>query len=87
MGRAERVVFALAALGEAAEAAGLAQGADAVATTGQDLVRIALMANIPDQPVIRRVEHMMDRHRQLNHTQRRTQMPPGLRDRLNRLLT
>ena len=63
MGRAEGVVFALGAFGEAAEAAALAQSADAVAAPGQDLVRIALMADIPDQLVMRRVEDRVDRDR------------------------
>ena len=49
MAGAERVVFALGALGEAGEAAALAQRADAVAAAGQDLVRIGLMADVPDQ--------------------------------------
>jgi hypothetical protein len=53
---AERVVFALAALGEAGQAAALAQRADAVAPAGQDLVRIGLVADVPDQPVARRIE-------------------------------
>ena len=58
MRRAERVVFALGALGEAGQAAALAQGADAVAPAGQDLVRIGLVADVPDQPVVRRVEEL-----------------------------
>jgi hypothetical protein len=58
---AERVVFALGALGEAGEAARLAQRADAVAPAGQDLVRIGLVADVPDQPVVRRVEDMVQR--------------------------
>ena len=61
MRRAERIVFALAPLGEAAEAATLAQRADAVAAPGQDLVRIALMPDVPDQPVARRIENIVDR--------------------------
>ncbi len=48
---AERVVLALAALGEAGEAAAGTQRADAVAPSGQDLVRIGLVADVPDQPV------------------------------------
>jgi hypothetical protein len=39
------------ALGEAGQAAALAQRADAVAPAGQDLVRIGLVADVPDQPV------------------------------------
>jgi hypothetical protein len=52
MGRAERVIFAFGALGEARQPAALAKRADAVAPSGQDLVRIALVPDIPDQPVI-----------------------------------
>ncbi len=49
----ERVVIALAALGKAGEPAALTQGADTVTPPGEDLVRIGLVANIPDQPVMR----------------------------------
>ena len=52
MRRAERVVFAFGAPGEAGKPALLAQRADAVAPAGQDLVRIGLVADIPDQPVV-----------------------------------
>ena len=85
MRRAERVVFALAALGEAAQAAALAQRADAVAPPGQDLVRIALVADVPDQPVARRVEDIMDRGGQLDHAEPRAEMPAGGADRGDRL--
>ena len=51
MRRAEGVVLALAAPGEAGQPAALAQGADAVAPAGEDLVRIGLVADVPDQPV------------------------------------
>ena len=65
-----------AAPGEAGQAAALAQGADAVAPAGQDLVRIGLVADIPDQPVARRVEHSVDRDGQLDHAQRRRRDGP-----------
>ncbi|KPH85183.1 dehydrogenase [Komagataeibacter intermedius AF2] len=77
MRRAKRVVFALAAPGEARQAARLAQGADALAPPGQDLVRIGLVADIPDHPVIGRVEHGMQRHRQFDHAQRRAKVAAG----------
>jgi hypothetical protein len=48
MRRAERVVVGLAALGEPAEAPLLAQRADPVAAAGDDLVRVALVADVPD---------------------------------------
>ena len=85
MRRAERVVFALGALGEARQAAALAQRADAVAPAGQDLVRIGLVADVPDQPVARRVEHVMQRHGQLDHAETGAQMAAGHRDRVDRL--
>ncbi len=50
---AERIVFALGALGETGQSAAHAQGADAVAAIGEDLVRIGLVADVPDQPVVR----------------------------------
>ena len=49
MRRAEGVVFAFGALGEAGKAVPLPQRADAVAPPGQNLVRIGLVADVPDQ--------------------------------------
>ena len=77
MRRAEGIIVAFGAPGEAGQAAALAQGADAVAPAGQDLVRVALMANIPDEFVIGRIEHIMDRRGQLHHAQARPQMATG----------
>ena len=85
VGRAERIVFALAALGEAGQAPALAQGADAVAPPGQDLVRIALMPDVPDQDVLGRLEHMVQRRGQLDHAQTRAQVPARHRHGVDRL--
>ena len=79
MRRTERIVFALAALGEAGQTILLAQRLHAIPSTGQDFVRVALVANVPDQLVHRRVEDSVDRDRKLYHTQRRPKMPAGLR--------
>ena len=84
MRRAERVVFALGALGEAGQAVALAQRADAVAAAGEDLVRIGLMADVPDQPVVRGVEHVMQRDRQLDDAEAGAQMPAGDRHGIDR---
>ena len=46
-------------LGEAGQAAAPAQGPDPVAPSGEYLVRIGLVTDIPDQPIVRRVEHIM----------------------------
>ncbi len=86
MGRAERVVFALGALGEARQAAALAQGADAVAPAGEDLVRIGLVADVPDQAVVRRVEHVVQGHGQLDHAQPGAEMAAGDRHGVDGLL-
>ena len=71
MGRAERIVRALRPLGEAGKSAALAQGADAAPPPGQDLVRIDLMADVPDHDVARGVEHVVQRHGQFDHAQTR----------------
>ncbi len=83
---AERVVIALRAPREARQPARLAQRADALAAAGDDLVRVALMADVPDQPVVWRVEHMVQRHGQLDHAQPGAEMPARHRDRVDRLL-
>ena len=74
---AKRVVFAFAAFGETGESAGLAQRADAVAPPGQNLVRIGLVADVPDHPVARGVEDIMQCNGELDHAQARAEMPAG----------
>jgi hypothetical protein len=85
MRRAERIVLALAALGEARQPTGLAQRADAVAPAGQDLVRIGLMANVPHQLVVGGVEDIVNRYRQLDYAQPRTEVSAGRSDHRNHL--
>src|SRR3546814_13632150 len=75
MRRAERVVLALAALGETRPPAAGPERADTVAAPGDDLVRIALVADVPDDLVARRVEHIVERGRQFDDTESRYQMP------------
>ncbi len=84
--RAENVVFALVVLAEAGEAAAHAQGADAVAPPGQDLVRICLMADVPDELVIRGVEHLMQSDGELDHAKARAEVTAGHRHRVDGLL-
>ena len=83
---AERIVFALGALGEAGQAAALTQRADAVAAAGQNFVRIGLVADVPDQPIVRRIEHVMQRNRQLDHAETGAEVTAGDRDSVDRLL-
>src|SRR5882757_9830262 len=85
MSSAERVIFALRALGEAGKAATLPQGADAFAPAGEDLVGIGLVPHIPHQTVARSVENMVQRDRQLDHPQPSPEVTPSDCDRADGL--
>ena len=76
MRRAERVVFALTPLREARQPAALTQRRDPVLATRQNLMRITLVTDVPNQDVARGVKNVMDRRRQLDNAQTRTQMTP-----------
>jgi len=58
MGGPEGVVFAFGAFGEAGQAAALAQRADTVTPAGEDLVRIGLVADVPNESVVGGVEYL-----------------------------
>ena len=75
----KRVVDGFRAFGETRQPVFLAQGADTVAPPCQDLVRIALVANVPDDLVLGGVKHRMQRNRQFDNTQTRAQVPAGFR--------
>ena len=65
--------------------AALPQGPDAIAAAGQDLVWVGLMPDVPDQSVIRRIEHVVQGDGEFDDAQPRTQMTPGGGDRVDRL--
>ena len=77
--RAEGVVFAFAALRKARQAAELAQAVHAVAPAGEDLVRVGLVAHVPDDAVVRRVEHVVQRDRQLHRAEVGAEVAAGAR--------
>jgi hypothetical protein len=85
VGRAEGVVFAFGSLGKPVEAVFLAQCRNTVAAAGHDFVRIGLMADVPDQTIVRRVEDVVQRHGQFDHTQAGAQVATGNRHRSHRL--
>ena len=87
VGRTKRVVFAFAALREAAQAPELAQGLHAVTPTGQNFVRVSLVAHIPDQPVAGGVEHVVQRHGELHGAQVGTQVAASLGDAVEQIGT
>ncbi len=81
----EDVVFRLAAAREAADAAELAEGPEAFEPTGQKLVAVRLVPGIPHDPVAGRFEDPVQRNRQLDCAERRSQMaarPSDCRDYL-----
>ena len=86
MGGAEGVIFALGPAGEAGQAIFLPQRANAIAPAGQDLVRITLVTDIEDQPIVRRVENLVDGNRQLHHPEAGAQMSAGARYRVDHLI-
>src|SRR5262245_57021439 len=83
MRSAEGVVLAFGAAGETGQAGAHAQGADPVAPAGQDLVRIGLMTDVPDQAIMRRVERMMQRHSEFDDPKARSEMSAGHRYRID----
>src|SRR6185437_6211262 len=86
MRRAKTIVFAFRALGETRKAAALTDGANAVASSSQNLVRIGLMADVPNQLVIGCVEDVVKSDGQFDDTQTRAEMPAGQRNRADRLI-
>src|SRR6185503_3502901 len=76
----EDVVLALAPPREAADAVDLAKRPEALEAAGQELVRVGLVAGVPDDPVGWRVEEPVERDRDLDDAERRPEVAAGLRD-------
>ena len=51
------------------------------APAGEDLVRVCLVTDVPDDPVMRRVENVMQRDRELDRAEVRRQMAARLGNR------
>src|SRR5204863_1679725 len=73
---AEGVVLALGALEKAGDPSFLAQRLHARVAPREQLVRIALMADVPDELVARRLKGRVERDRQLDHSQPRADVAP-----------
>ena len=86
MADAEGVVLALAAPWEGGQAVLLAQTAHALATTGEDLVRVGLVADVPHQAVIGGVEDVMQGDGQLDHAEAGTEVPAALANAVEQVL-
>src|SRR5262245_19339842 len=85
MGGTKAVVFAFRAFGEPGQSAALAERTDAIAPAGKNLVRVGLVADIPDQPVARRIEKVVQRDRQFDDPETGPKMTARHRNRADRL--
>ena len=74
MACSKRVMLALAPLWKAADAALLTQGVKAGVAVGKQLMRIALVTHVKDQPVFIQVKGPVQGHRQLHRPQIRGKM-------------
>ena len=71
----ERVVFAFGRTWKRTDAMQLPVRAEPVAPPRQYLVPVGLMPHVPHDTVLRRVENVMQGHRNLHRTQRRREVP------------
>ena len=55
----------------------LTKAVKSVLASGQDLMGIGLMSHIPDQLVLRKIQHTVKRHGQLHGSQIRSHMSSG----------
>ena len=85
MADAKGVVIAFLAARERRHAATALHRVDGVAAAGEDLVRIALVADVPDQAIHRRVVEVVQGDGQLDHAQARTEMAADLAHRLDQV--
>jgi hypothetical protein len=79
---AEGVVARLAAAGKPGDAIQHAQPRHRFAPAGEDLVRIGLVADVPDDAVLGRIKDVVQRDRQLDRAEVGRQVAAGLGHRL-----
>ena len=82
---AKSVIFAFSTFGKTGKTAARAKRSNAVTASRQDLVGIGLVADVPDDLVAWRVEHVVQCNRQLDDAETRAQMTAGHSDRVDGL--
>jgi hypothetical protein len=75
---AEGIVFAFFSFAKAGESTQLTEGRESVPASGQNLVGVALMGNVPNNIVRGHVKDVMQGHRELCHSQGGTQVTSRL---------
>ena len=83
---AHDVVRGLRDRAERREAAVLADRAQPIAPAGEDLVRVGLVADVPEDLVARGVQQRVQRHRQLAGAEVGAEVPADLADRVDDVL-
>ena len=76
----EDIVLGLAAAREATDAADLAERPEPLEPAGQQLVRVGLVAGVPDDPVARRFEEPVQGDRELDDPEGAAEVSAGRRD-------
>mmetsp|Transcript_32147 Transcript_32147/g.73961 ORF Transcript_32147/g.73961 Transcript_32147/m.73961 type:complete len:204 (-) Transcript_32147:163-774(-) len=79
MSRAERIELRLPPFAETADAVRLTQRGKPLATARQNLMRITLVRHVPNDLILGHVEHVVQRHRQFDHSQTGAQVTARLR--------
>ena len=79
--RLDPVVRALGAVRVPRQPTALAQARKLVASTGDQFVRVGLMARVPEQDVLGRVEHSVQCQSEFDDAEIRTEVPAGRGDR------
>ena len=69
MAGAEYIVLALFSAQKAADASVFADGLELLASSGQQLVGIRLVPDIPDDPIARGVKHVVERDGKFNRSE------------------
>lgn len=83
MSRIKAVAVALFAFRKSAHSAVFAQMVEALASAGQQLMGVGLMPDVPDQLVLRKIQHTVQRDRQLHDTEIGRQMTTVSADLFN----
>ena len=86
MSRSERVVLRFITSEKTADSAVLLDSWQQIAPASQDLVRVSLVAHVPDETIAWRVERVMQRDGQLDRPERRAGMSAHARHRLENIL-
>ena len=86
MARAKRVVFRFIAPKKPTDAAVLFYCRQLISPARQNLVRVCLMAHVPNQAIVRSVERVMQSNRKFHCSERCTRVPSDARHSFQNVL-